>query len=59
MPRGVRIPGVKGGTVGMVGMTTPKAAERLLNALKRLEAREEANSTARPSVACLMTIEFS
>ena len=42
MPRGVRIPGVKDGTVGMEGMTTPKAVERLLSALKRLQEREAA-----------------
>jgi hypothetical protein len=42
MPRGVRIPGVKDGTVGIEDMTTPKAGERLLNALKRLQEREVA-----------------
>jgi hypothetical protein len=42
MPRGVRIPGVKDGTVGMDNMATPEAGERLLNALKRLQDRQEA-----------------
>ena len=42
MPRGVRIPGVKDGTVGLERMLTPAAAERLMKALKRLQAREEA-----------------
>ena len=42
IPRGVRIPGVKDGTVGMEDMATPKAVERLLNALKRLQEREDA-----------------
>lgn len=42
MPRGVRIPGLKDGTVGMNNMATPKVGERLLLALKRLQNREEA-----------------
>ncbi len=42
MPRGVRIPGVKGGTAGMDEMPTAAAGERLLAALKRLQNRGEA-----------------
>jgi len=42
MPRGVRIPGVKEGTVGMDEMETPAAAERLIAAFKRLQDGEEA-----------------
>ncbi len=42
MPRGVRIPGVKEGTLGMEDISTAKAAERLLNALARLQSQEEA-----------------
>ena len=42
MPRGVRIPGVKGGTAGMEEMPTAAAGERLLAALRRLQNREEA-----------------
>ena len=42
MPRGVRIPGVKQGTVGMDDMPTPEAARRLVTALTRLRDREEA-----------------
>lgn len=41
MPRGVRIPSVKDGTVGMDEMDTPDAAERLLAALTRLGSSEE------------------
>jgi hypothetical protein len=42
MPRGVRIPGVKDGTVGMDDQPTAEAGQRLLGALKRLQDREEA-----------------
>jgi hypothetical protein len=42
MPRGVKIPRVKGGTTGMDDMPTPAAGQRLLAALERLQAREEA-----------------
>lgn len=42
MPRGVKIPGVKGGTVGLDDMSTQAAADRLRRALQRLEAGEEA-----------------
>ena len=40
MPRGVRIPGVAGGTAGAEKMPTHAAAEKLLAALDRLQARE-------------------
>lgn len=42
MPGGVRIPGAPGGTFGMDDVKTAEAAERLLNALRRLESPEEA-----------------
>ena len=42
MPRGVRIPGIKEGTVGMDEMSTAEAAERLVTAFTRLKDREEA-----------------
>jgi hypothetical protein len=42
MPRGVRIPGVKEGTIGMEDVPTREAGERLVAALKRLQDREEA-----------------
>ena len=42
MPRGVRIPGLKQGTVGMDDMATPEAGQRLVHALKRLQDREAA-----------------
>jgi hypothetical protein len=42
MPRGVRIPGVSEGTVGMDPMATSDAAERLLRAMERLNSGEEA-----------------
>jgi hypothetical protein len=42
MPRGVRIPRVREGTVGMEDMATPAAEQRLLKALKRLQDGEEA-----------------
>ena len=42
MPRGVRIPRIQEGTVGMDDMETSEAAKRLLNALERLRNREEA-----------------
>jgi hypothetical protein len=42
MPRGVRIPGVKGGTAGTDDMPTPNAGQRLITAFKRLQAQEEA-----------------
>lgn len=42
MPRGVRIPGIKEGTVGMDDLATSEAAGRLFNALKRLRNREPA-----------------
>ena len=42
MPRGVRIPGVKGGTVGMEDIETSEAGRRLLAALERLSSDEEA-----------------
>ena len=41
MPRGVRIPGVEGGTVGMEDVDTAEAAQRLLAALARLKSDEE------------------
>lgn len=40
MPRGVRIPGVKAGTVGMDELETARAAQRLLQALQRLASDE-------------------
>jgi len=42
MPRGVRIPGVPGGTAGADDMPTAQAAERLLAALARLGSAEPA-----------------
>jgi Protein of unknown function (DUF1569) len=42
MPRGARIPGLREGTVGMDDMPPPKAAERLVTALKRLQSGEVA-----------------
>ena len=42
MPRGVRIPGVKTGTVGVEAVEISVAAERLLSCLCRLRSREEA-----------------
>lgn len=42
MPRGVRIPGVKRGTVGMEDIETIDAGRRLLAALERLKSDEEA-----------------
>ena len=42
MPRGVRIPGVKGGTAGMESLEPAQAAHRLLAALKRLQDDEPA-----------------
>lgn len=42
LPRGVRIPGVKGGTAGMDDMSTADAADRLLKALQRLVSAETA-----------------
>ena len=42
MPRGVRIPGIKGGTLGMDDLSVSDAAARLIHALKRLQNREEA-----------------
>lgn len=41
MPRGVRIPGLKDGTVGMDDMETSAAADRLLTALQRLASDRE------------------
>jgi len=41
MSRGVKIPGVKGGTTGADAMQTLEAAERLVKALERLESDEE------------------
>lgn len=41
MPRGVHIPGVKGGTVGMEDIDTIEAGRRLLAALERLKSDEE------------------
>ncbi len=43
MPRGVRIPGVDAGTVGMEDMDAEEACGRLLDALARLESDEEAS----------------
>jgi hypothetical protein len=37
MPRGVKIPGVAGGTVGMENIETGEAARRLVAALERLK----------------------
>ena len=42
LPRGVKIPGVPGGTVGADDMPTNQGIARLRKALQRLEAREEA-----------------
>ncbi len=42
MPRGVRIPRVEGGTTGMDDIQVSQGAERLLHALERLKAGEEA-----------------
>ncbi len=42
MPRGVRIPGVEGGTAGMENIETIEAGRRLLAALERLKSDEEA-----------------
>ena len=42
MPRGVRIPGVKQGTTGMDEMETAAAADRLQQALERLNSGEAA-----------------
>jgi len=42
MPRGVQIPGVEGGTVGMEDMETIEAGRQLLAALQRLKSDEEA-----------------
>ena len=42
MSKGVRIPGVKGGTTGADHMPTVAAANRLLSALRRLQSGEEA-----------------
>jgi hypothetical protein len=42
MRRGVRIPGLKDGTVGIEDRPIPEAGTRLLLALKRLQDREEA-----------------
>jgi len=42
MPRGVRIPRVEGGTVGMEDIVTDEAARRLLTALERLKSDENA-----------------
>ncbi len=42
MPRGVRIPGVDGGTVGMEDIETIEAGRRLLAALERLQSDEVA-----------------
>ena len=42
MSRGVQIPGIKNGTVGMDDMETLDAANRLLAALTRLESSDEA-----------------
>ena len=39
MPRGVRIPGVKGGTTGMDDVPTAEAARRLVLALERLKTK--------------------
>lgn len=41
MPRGVHIPGVAGGTVGMEDVAADEAARRLLAALERLRTDEE------------------
>lgn len=41
MPRGVRIPGVEGGTVGMEDVSTAEGARRFLAALERLRSDEE------------------
>lgn len=41
MSRGVRIPGIKEGTVGIEDMPTTAAAERLINAMNRLRSGEE------------------
>jgi hypothetical protein len=41
MPRGVRIPGIKEGTVGMQAMDASEAAQRLLTSLERLDSSEE------------------
>ncbi len=41
MPRGVRIPGIAEGTVGMQAMDTSEAAQRLLTALGRLHSAEQ------------------
>ena len=42
MPSGVRIPGIKEGTIGMDPMETGEAAERLRAAFARLQNRDEA-----------------
>ena len=42
LPRGVRIPGVEGGTVGMEDIDTIKAARQFLAALERLKSNEVA-----------------
>jgi Protein of unknown function (DUF1569) len=42
MPRGVKIPGIRGGTVGADPMATDKGIERLKRALGRLANGEEA-----------------
>lgn len=42
LPRGVRIPGLKEGTVGLEDLTVPEAADRLIRAFKRLQNGEVA-----------------
>jgi hypothetical protein len=42
MPRGVKIPGIPGGTVGAEDMPFDQGIARFKKALQRLEAREEA-----------------
>lgn len=42
MPRGVKIPGIQGGTLGIDPMSTEEGARRLREALTRLKNREPA-----------------
>ncbi|MCA8989534.1 MAG: DUF1569 domain-containing protein [Planctomycetaceae bacterium] len=46
MPRGVKIPGVPGGTTGMDDVPVDQAGARLLAALDRLESNENAPYTS-------------
>jgi len=56
MQRGIRIPGIKDGTVGMDKEETQHAAERLLNALQRLKNARRQLLTAPHLVQCLTRI---